>query len=72
MDKHREDKYAVCPYYKWTTRNCIACEGMPGASSIQNTFPDQQELRVHRDKYCRKNWSACPIAAAKNRRYGYD
>lgn len=43
----------VCPFFKWTDNNHIACEGVESASTVSLNFGDPNEENAYKDRYCR-------------------
>ena len=64
--QYYRSKNARCPYYR-SEDSCksyrIRCEGIEGGSWIHMVFSDLSQMVDWREKFCKKCWKACPIAA---------
>ncbi len=74
MSKHGNyvDSKVVCPYYKWSDSNKIACEGIEKGSAINITFGSKIKKKEHMLIYCCdiNKYKQCTICSMLNRKYG--
>lgn len=73
MSKGKECIYVRCPYYRREDRKVmqIKCEGIVEGTDLYQRFENLEQLRQHKDRFCKKRYSACPVAAALDRKYDY-
>ena len=67
-----ESMLAKCPYYKCESKCIVYCEGVEENNCIHMAFATPPQKRDFEKEFCRAGWWKCIIAAALNRRYGYE
>ena len=62
MPRHYHSSAAKCPYYRGENGVMIFCAGLYGADTLRIFFRDGQKCRIHKAKYCRREWEHCCLA----------
>lgn len=73
MSIGKEYVYVRCPYYVREDRKGmqIRCEGLIEGTMLYNRFQNLSCLCRYRDRFCKREYGKCPIAAALNRKYEF-
>jgi hypothetical protein len=48
-----KEKAIVCPFFKWTDNNHIACEGVETSSSVSLNFNGRGKVEAYKERFCR-------------------
>lgn len=66
------DEDVVCPFYKYSSENRIACEGMNIRTTSVQYFYLNDEKRIHFTNHCCRldNWEECLWARMLMEKYG--
>ena len=76
--KHRENPFVRCPYYKYERElpgdqyahpSVIYCEGCGADSSIHMAFASGTRRRQYEKRLCQDRWQGCIIADALSRKW---
>lgn len=51
----------ICPFYKYENRFVIFCQGIEEDTVLHLAFPKPSSCFEFKERYCRKNHTACPI-----------
>ena len=54
--KHNVDakgEAIVCPFFRWTDNNHIACEGVATSSSVSINFNGRSKVEAYKERFCR-------------------
>lgn len=65
------DKYVVCPFFKWADHHRIGCEGVAEGNTVSLVFGDPDKKALYRDTYCRcmEKYTSCRIYQMLARKY---
>ena len=47
------EKSIVCPFFKWTDNNHIACEGVCLANTVSLNFGNPNDETAYKNRFCR-------------------
>lgn len=69
----KEYVYVRCPYYirEDRKRMQIKCEGLIDETNMYVRFGNLSCLCRHKDRFCKRDYRECPIAAALDRKYDF-
>lgn len=67
-----ENVFVKCPYYKCESQCVIYCEGVEDKNCIHMAFATKIQRKEYEKQFCQNCWGKCMIAAAHNRKWGYD
>ncbi len=73
MSNGKECIYVRCPYYRREDRKLmqLKCEGMVEGTDLYQRFENLNSLLSHKERYCKSNFSRCPLAEALDRKYDF-
>lgn len=64
--KYYTSNKVICPFYKHENRFVIFCQGVDEESVLHLAFPRPSSCFDFKQRYCRKEYSTCPIAQMLN------
>lgn len=64
--KYYTSNKVICPFYKHENRFVIFCQGVDEESVLHLAFPRPSSCFDFKQRYCRKEYSTCPIAKMLN------
>ncbi len=69
-----ESKYVKCPYYRYSARNLICCDGTEDSNTVHIVFNNPKDLKAHAVLYCNDifNYHNCLLCQMQDRRYEDD
>ena len=69
MATNYDDAEALCPYFQYSQRKHIVCEGIIDGSNTRLEFDTQANRNKYRRRFCDSKYQKCEIHRMLERKY---
>lgn len=70
MPRNYHSSAAKCPYYRGENAVMVFCSGICGAETVRMFFRDGKNARIHKARFCRREWEKCRMAETIQKQEG--
>ena len=67
--KHRDSKFAKCPFFHAEEPQKIYCEGVEDGTTIHLAFVSKTEKRAYSEKHCNCDFIKCKVYQINDLKY---
>ena len=61
MPASYDDMFAKCPYFHYSKKKRIVCDGIMDGTTLKMDFDTQEDRNLHRRVFCDSNYEKCEI-----------
>lgn len=61
MPASYDDMFAKCPYFHYSKKKRIVCDGIMDGTNIKMDFENQEDRNLHRRVFCNDQYQKCEI-----------
>jgi hypothetical protein len=63
------DANIVCPFYLYSAKKSISCEGVTDGSRLKMLFDTHKDMHYYRCNYCSAKYKNCKIYSMLEKKY---
>ena len=61
MPASYDDMFAKCPYFHYSKKKRIVCDGIMDGTTLKVDFDNQEDRNIHRRTFCDSKYKYCEI-----------